>query len=645
MNKRKIGNVSFIVLKDNTREEYSDGEIEERLLRHFKQKNPDNLKFEQENPGWATTYHFSSERQNILNWYDFQPGSTLLEVGAGCGALTELFTDRCEQVTAIELSPRRAEINAHRNRNKKNLEIVVGNLENLPKHSTEKFDYVVCVGVLEYAGRFINSKEPFKDFLGLLKQFVKPKGEIILAIENKLGMKYLSGAREDHVRRLMESIEDYPQYSGIRTFGKQELANLFHENNLLPKFYYPFPDYKLPNTIFSEDYEPGIHTQNLPYGLYPTRALDQEREYVFREQLAIRSFANNKLYGEFANSFLVVASAKGGKSPSQPVFARCSTKRKEPYRIITRIYRDQSGEFHVSKSPCKAQNRDHLSQMAKTENKLKAIKPGFRVCPVARDTEGNIGFKYVDGISLDNVLTENILNKDYDGFAKHLDQFIHNLEKLPSKTLVPSKQEGFAEVLGNYSHKTEACITSGLLDVNFDNFIIDDDGRQWLIDYEWVFDFAIPRRFLVTRALFYFFAQKQQLLVGAINKDNTAIRLSESVIVPEVIYKKYKKYFQDLTTFSKMESAFQTYVIGHANTVRFHKQPELLSEDISAHNIESYLQRIHCLENNNREYSQLIKAQQDSIDNLNGELLDIKRSKAWRLVTKARGVKTLITRR
>lgn len=76
----------------------------------------------------------------MFNWYDFKKEGSLLEIGAGCGAISGLFCERVSRVAAIDLSKRRSTINAYRNKEHDNLEIYVGNFEDIQLE--EKFDYV-----------------------------------------------------------------------------------------------------------------------------------------------------------------------------------------------------------------------------------------------------------------------------------------------------------------------------------------------------------------------------------------------------------------------------------------------------------------------------------------------------------------------
>lgn len=52
---------------------------------------------------------------------------------------------------ANDLSKRRSTINAYKNQDASNLEIMVGNFNVVAEKMEERFDYVTLIGVLEYA--------------------------------------------------------------------------------------------------------------------------------------------------------------------------------------------------------------------------------------------------------------------------------------------------------------------------------------------------------------------------------------------------------------------------------------------------------------------------------------------------------------
>lgn len=280
---------------------YSDGPIEDVLLEAV--QNVDNLdEFLQNNSEWALLYHLSPIRHNILDWYNFEEGASVLEIGAGCGAITGLFCEKADRVVAIDLSKKRSLINATRNKHYSNLEIMVGNFEDIQLE--EKFDYVTLIGVFEYSVYYINSENPFHEMLQKVKQYLKPNGKLIIAIENKYGLKYWNGAREDHTGNMFDGLNNYTGVDRVRTFSKKQLTKLLEDAGFVDNaYYYPMPDYKLPNEVFSDEYLPQKGTlRNF------SAAYDRERYLLYEEELVYDSLCEDGLFAEFANSFLVISS-------------------------------------------------------------------------------------------------------------------------------------------------------------------------------------------------------------------------------------------------------------------------------------------------------------------------------------------------
>ena len=139
---------------------YSDGDVEDELLAAVQDK--ENIeKCLIEGNSWPHLYHLSNIRENILEWYDFNPKGSLLEIGAGCGAVTGLFCSKVERVVAIDLSKRRSTVNATRNEDYDNLTIMLGNFEDIKIE--EKFDYVINFAAESHVDNSIKNPNLFAD--------------------------------------------------------------------------------------------------------------------------------------------------------------------------------------------------------------------------------------------------------------------------------------------------------------------------------------------------------------------------------------------------------------------------------------------------------------------------------------------------
>lgn len=294
--RKEMLNLEFYSGKDL----YCDGEIEDELL-EIVSNNEDYSEILKSDNRWPILYHLSDIRENLLDWYEFGKESSVLEIGAGCGAMTGVLCRKAGQVTCIELSKKRSMINAVRNKNYGNLEIIVGNFEDIK--IDKKFDYVTLIGVLEYAPSYISGSNPFSAMLTKIRRFLKPGGKIVIAIENKFGLKYFAGATEDHTGNWFDGVEEYKKAKGVKTFSKKELERLLQENLYNDiEFYYPMPDYKMPTMVYSEEYLPKRGELRNISAVY-----DRERYELFDEEAVYDQFCDDGMFAYFANSFLIFA--------------------------------------------------------------------------------------------------------------------------------------------------------------------------------------------------------------------------------------------------------------------------------------------------------------------------------------------------
>ncbi|HTN22872.1 MAG TPA: class I SAM-dependent methyltransferase [Solirubrobacteraceae bacterium] len=262
---------------------------------------------------WVTDYHLSAYRATLFDAIGLHAGDArVLELGAGCGAITRWLGEHCGEVHAIEGDAARARVARLRCRDQDNVEVYVGNYSELDEH--DAFDLVTLIGVLEYGHHYHpETDDPRRAAelnLAVARRALRDDGLLVLAIENRLGLKYLGGAREDHSGRPYDSVHGYPGGGPAQTFNARELRSLvtaagFGEHALL----LPFPDYKLARTIVNAD---AMRPADRIHNWVDTPAPDRGAErgpIPFDETLATREVAAAGLLADLSNSFLVVAFA------------------------------------------------------------------------------------------------------------------------------------------------------------------------------------------------------------------------------------------------------------------------------------------------------------------------------------------------
>ena len=150
---QKIGSITIDDTYYPGKDLYSDGEIEDEMLDIA--KNVPVSEYNRviaERKSWAILYHFSNVRENIVQSMPITKEDSVLEIGAGCGAITGVLARMAKNVDAVELSMKRSLINAYRHQEADNITIKVGNFQEVEQHLEKKYDVIQGVGAALVAG-------------------------------------------------------------------------------------------------------------------------------------------------------------------------------------------------------------------------------------------------------------------------------------------------------------------------------------------------------------------------------------------------------------------------------------------------------------------------------------------------------------
>jgi SAM-dependent methyltransferase len=258
---------------------------------------------------WAEQYHLDRRRANVLRAFDVGGAGRVLEIGAGCGAVSRYLAEACPVVDALEPVPARAAVAAERMRDLPGAQVFVGELADLPEEPS--YDLIVVIGVLEYVAGGSSDRAPYLEFLDQVRRRLLPGGRVLLAIENKLGVKYLAGSPEDHSDRAFDSLEDYPVGAPARTFDRRALTGLFHEVGFETSVFGAFPDYKMTRTVIAESLvdHPSSLATRLPR--FPSPDWVSPRDLGPNEELLWRSLVTAGQGEQHPNSFVVLAALPG----------------------------------------------------------------------------------------------------------------------------------------------------------------------------------------------------------------------------------------------------------------------------------------------------------------------------------------------
>lgn len=567
----QIGKIKLDLTKYPGEDLYCDGEVEDELLAIARDcAEVEYQRLIEERKSWEVLYHLSPLRENIVEWLPINRAMKVLEVGSGCGAITGALSRRAGEVTCVELSKKRSMINAYRHMEADNVTIHVGNFQDVEPDLPEDYDYICLIGVFEYAQAYIGSETPYDDFLRIIKKHLKPGGHIAIAIENKFGLKYWAGCREDHLGTYFGGIEDYPDGGVVRTFTRDGLLAIAKRCGFSEmQMYYPYPDYKFMTTLYSDRRLPkrGELSNNM-------RNFDRDRIQLFDEKRVFDTVLKEGQFPLFSNSYMLLL---GPALPEE--YVKYSNDRKEEFQIKT-LQKCTGYGRTIEKHPLSKEAWGHIEATVSACEKLAARYEGSLLevneCKLERSVDGApyITIKFLDGRTLEEILDERLEKNDLEGFHSLFDEYLKRISWGEEKEIADYDLI-FANILIPVSNEPSDCEagiwrmprgshtpqlakgyvtaqgSNGCDEKNVENRKNDIDRyleeEKWgLIDCEWTFDRAIETREIAFRALYCYLLEDEK----------------RNGLNPDLIMNKLEIGSAEAEQYRRQEMKFQKYVTG-----------------------------------------------------------------------------------
>jgi SAM-dependent methyltransferase len=262
---------------------------------------------------WPSRYHLSPYRATLVDClgFDRAADARVLELGAGCGAVTRRLGERFGSVHAVEGSLDRARVALARTAELDTVKLFSANYSELAEAGA--YDVATLIGVLEYSHLYhpVHKGDPERAAVANLevaRRALDDDGILLIAIENRLGLKYLNGAREDHSGRRFEGIQGYVDHMTPVTWSARELRRMIAAAGFASaQFLVPFPDYKLAHTVVNPDRCEDVHRIEDWLAEPAPDHGNVRNPLLFNETLAVGEIIRAGLLTDLANSFLVVA--------------------------------------------------------------------------------------------------------------------------------------------------------------------------------------------------------------------------------------------------------------------------------------------------------------------------------------------------
>lgn len=425
-------------------------------------------------------YKISDEiKSNIISWYPFKKNSRILEIDSISDSITKKLLENESNVVSICSSKEKAKTLQEKLSTYDNLEIIVGHYSKIKLNV--KFDYITLIGTLDVYKKNIKAKDKLKELIEFASQYLKDDGKLLICIDNSFGMKYWTSIYADNNIICNK----------LNTIAREDLNYILEKNNFNKyKYYYPLPDYKYTNVIFTDSYLPNIDNISRNYTYPVTEYVSYNETEVYEKIIKY----DKEKFKFFASSFFVEV-GKNDFVDNDIRFVSYTNSRKSEYKIMTTIYNDK-----VTK----------VSTSDKSENHIKSIKNNINIMNennlnTLDSYEDNVIIsKYVKNAkSYDEILIKELKDNSWDLFVEKMKSYLEGL-KGKFKRIYPSEN-----IFDKYSITYDKNIINelyfikdGLWDLTFQNcFYI--DNKLYFYDQEW-YEENLPLEFLLYRNIIYF---------------------------------------------------------------------------------------------------------------------------------------------
>ncbi|MCM1174194.1 MAG: adenylyltransferase/cytidyltransferase family protein [Blautia sp.] len=271
------------------------------------------------------------------------------------------------------------------------------------------YDIVIAADVIEYAS-------DAADTLCRIRRLLQPDGKLLLAADNRLGIRYFCGDQDAFSGRNYDSIENYRHLRSWereamkgRAYSRAELIGFLEKAGFSQhRFFSIFPRISNPQLLLAEDYVPN---EALDIRVFPEYN-NPDTVFLMEEELYPSLMENGLLHG-MANGFFIECPLQGAFSPIKQI--TLSGERGFQNAMATIIRSDG----FVEKRALYQEGREKLRKLS--ENNAYLSSHGVKMIDAKVEGEAFL-MPYVTGTPANEHFRE-LLQKNREAFLRELDTF------------------------------------------------------------------------------------------------------------------------------------------------------------------------------------------------------------------------------
>lgn len=499
----------------------------------------------------------SRDRSHAIDWLPIKKTDRVLEINGHFGEITQFLSEENINTDVLVTDIFERKIITTRCSDSDNINIYdVEAFDDL----RGSYDWIIILGDLDYT---------YDELLSVVirsKRKLSETGHIVIAMDNRLALKFLSGARDEIGSPIYGGLINREKQNRIG-FSKHEIETILQYASINEyKFFYPEPDYRFVKELFCDE-----HIPNAEGYFNPGYSYKYDRYQTFDDSKIMSGLIPEGLYGIFASSFIVITGEN--ESVKNMEFLHYSDHRKPEFRTETIVVNKHKRKEVIKKprSSCAAQFVDGIYEKFLLLNKEYKSVNNIVWNTAELDEANCVKLDYLEGDTMDTILDRLLRENKMTKWANLINSFFDELSSNQSMKYFSATEE-FEKVFGDAPVEFEnrlICLPVSDIDCIFSN--VYKHGNVFNIaDYEWTFCFPIPFDYIKYRCLHYYFNSdiKRLHIIGK--------SLDEMMMMFEI-----KR--EDISRFDLMEKNFQNYVVGNNSSsyLLYNKmERKVIKEDI-----------------------------------------------------------------
>lgn len=304
------------------------------------------------------------------------------------------------------------------------------------------------------------------------------------------------------------------------------------------------------------------------------------------------------------------------------LFAQAQYSRKREFTVLTKLI-NESGNNYIVKEAVYPEGKTHIKDIYGNYQLLQKFDNKFKI-PKTNLVKDELITEYIEKANLASEIETLLIEGKIKEVNTKVKEFIDFLNTIPTVKKNPYESDDFTKLFDSkkkyFSEEQVDCWYPGFYDINLDNFI-KKESKYYFVDFEWCFDFPLPKSFLILRAIFYLSLKLQNIITTKVSKDFPCISFYKNILTPVTWLEVTKHSSHELQKMLDYESAFlsskikysaplQPVVNDYMDSIIVSSYPNFGEKQVQKDNL------LHSLEEHNQELKSSIQKTKEEVEGL-----------------------------